>query len=156
LVKDAKASFLIKNAPVVIYVLYHAKFDSKNAADYQSAAAAIQNMLLVAHSLGLGSTRINACGKRDKVRKILKIPKSFKVISAVIIGYPDENPLPPKRKDLNVILSYNSFNFCDDYIYPFSCNPNDWTLQQIINYRNDTIRWTTPLRSFTPKNLKKR
>jgi len=154
LVSEAKASNFIKDAPVTIYVLYHKDFDSEKSADYQSAAAAIQNILLAAHSLGLGATWINTYGRKKKVKEILKIPDSFNIISAVIIGYPDENPSPPKRKNIREILSYNVFDFCNDYIYPFCCDPNDWTLRQIINYRNDTIRWTTPIRDFIPQNLK--
>ncbi len=64
----------------------------------QSIAAAIQNMLLEAHSLGLGSCWIGAFDE-DKIRMLLNLPEQVDVHAIITIGYPDENPdMPPKYK----------------------------------------------------------
>jgi nitroreductase len=69
-------------------------------------AAATENMMLTAHSLGLGSCWINQLtwlSQDETLRKYLEIigiPKEHVICSAVAIGYPDcENPEPPARKE---------------------------------------------------------
>lgn len=55
-------------------------------------AAAIENMLLVAHEAGLGSCWVGSVD-REKVREILSIPASHEVDSVVALGYPNESPV---------------------------------------------------------------
>jgi F420 biosynthesis protein FbiB-like protein len=72
----------------------------------QSLAAAIQNMLLAAHSKGLGSCWFCAplfC--QDAVRKVLGIPCNIEPQALITVGYPSEQPVPPPRKPLKEIVS---------------------------------------------------
>jgi coenzyme F420-0:L-glutamate ligase/coenzyme F420-1:gamma-L-glutamate ligase len=65
----------------------------------QSLGAAIQNMLLAAHSKGLGACCFCApifC--KDTVRKVLKIPEDIELQALITIGYPAEKPSVPSRK----------------------------------------------------------
>jgi coenzyme F420-0:L-glutamate ligase/coenzyme F420-1:gamma-L-glutamate ligase len=65
----------------------------------QSLGAAIQNMLLVAHSKNLGACWFCApifC--KDTVRKVLKIPEDVEPQALITIGYPAEKPNAPPRK----------------------------------------------------------
>ena len=59
-------------------------------------ALAIQNIMLLAHELGLGSCPIGGFDEA-KVLEILNIPKSFHPILIVPIGYPAEKPSAPPR-----------------------------------------------------------
>lgn len=71
----------------------------------QSVAAAIENMLLVAHSEGLGSCWFCAplfC--QDVVRGALKIPEQFDPQALITLGYPANKPNPPPRKPLESIV----------------------------------------------------
>lgn len=64
----------------------------------QSAGAAIQTMMLVAHSLGLGSCWVGAFDE-DEVRAILGLPEHVHVQGIVTFGYPAEDPdMPPKYR----------------------------------------------------------
>jgi len=54
-----------------------------------SAGAAIQNILLAAHALGLGAVWISMYDE-FKVKSLLNAPKEYKVAGIVPIGYPDE------------------------------------------------------------------
>jgi len=70
----------------------------------QSLAAAIQNMLLVAHSEGLGACWFCAplfC--QEVVKETLGIPKDIEPQALITLGYPDEKPMPPDRKGLEEI-----------------------------------------------------
>ena len=63
--------------------------------------AAIQNMLLVAHSKNLGACWFCApifC--KETVRQVLKIPEDVEPQALIAIGYPAEKPRVPNRKPL--------------------------------------------------------
>jgi coenzyme F420-0:L-glutamate ligase/coenzyme F420-1:gamma-L-glutamate ligase len=65
----------------------------------QSLGAAIQNMLLVAHSKNLGACWFCApifC--KETVRQVLKIPEDVEPQALIAIGYPAEKPPVPNRK----------------------------------------------------------
>ncbi len=62
----------------------------------QGAAAAIENMLLTAHDLGLGSCWIGTFDE-DEIRRLCNLPEHVNVQGIVMIGYSDENPSPPPK-----------------------------------------------------------
>jgi len=71
----------------------------------QSLAAAIQNMLLTAHSEGLGTCWFCAplfC--QNVVRKVLGIPHNVEPQALVTLGYPSEQPEAPPRKPLGEVV----------------------------------------------------
>jgi len=109
LVSGEVSAFLAK-APVMIVVC--AKLDVWDV-PYDSAMAT-QNMLLMAHTLGLGSCVVVApvSDMRDdmKVMNLLKVPHGYKVIAPVAIGYPGESPNPRPRLSLEEITFYEEFD----------------------------------------------
>ncbi len=70
---------------------------------YQNSAAAIQNMLLTAHSLGLGSCWVGAFDE-DALKRILKIPDDIVPVAIISVGYPSEQPPTPSRRNLDVLI----------------------------------------------------
>ena len=65
----------------------------------ESLGAGLQNLLLAAHSLGLGACWYCApafC--KQTVREILKIPQGVEPSALIILGYPSESPMTPHRK----------------------------------------------------------
>ncbi|MEM3899414.1 MAG: 5,6-dimethylbenzimidazole synthase, partial [Candidatus Bathyarchaeia archaeon] len=60
-----------------------------------ATGAAIQNLMLAAHALGLGSCWLSMFDK-DRLKKLLNIPKEIDVIGVVTIGYPIEVPEVPE------------------------------------------------------------
>ncbi|MFQ6094502.1 MAG: nitroreductase family protein [Candidatus Bathyarchaeia archaeon] len=74
----------------------------------QSLAAAIQNILLAAHSEGLSSCWFCAplfC--QDVARKVLGIPRDVEPQALITLGYPSEQPDPPPRKPLEEVIFRN-------------------------------------------------
>jgi len=68
----------------------------------QNCAAAAENMLLTAHSLGLGACWIGAFDE-ERVRRLLKIVDEARPQAIITVGYADEiPPAPPKFKMDNV------------------------------------------------------
>lgn len=60
-------------------------------------SASIQNMMLLATSLGLGTVWIGAFDERE-VEKILNLSQNLRPITIVPVGWPAEKPFPPERK----------------------------------------------------------
>jgi nitroreductase len=57
----------------------------------QDTAASVQNLLLAAHELGLGTCWVGAF-KEAKVREILKLPENLVPVAIVPVGYPARIP----------------------------------------------------------------
>jgi nitroreductase len=71
-------------------------------------ALAMQNLMLTAHSLGLGTVHVGEFNAKE-VALILAVPKGFCVVSMTPLGYPDEKPDVRPRKSLAEIVFTNHF-----------------------------------------------
>jgi len=69
---------------------------------------AMQNMVIAASALGIGSCWIGACNE-EKVKKALKIPDKWKFVALITLGYPAEQPKPKKKKPIEDLFNFNSF-----------------------------------------------
>jgi coenzyme F420-0:L-glutamate ligase/coenzyme F420-1:gamma-L-glutamate ligase len=68
----------------------------------ESLGAAMQNLLLAAHALGLGACWFCApafC--KETVREVLKVPETVEPEALIALGYPAEAPPVPKRKAIS-------------------------------------------------------
>ncbi len=63
----------------------------------QDVAASVQNLLLMAHELGLGTVWVGAFDE-DAVSKLMKLPPHLRPVAMVPIGYPAKAPgrVPPR------------------------------------------------------------
>ena len=71
-------------------------------------AIALQNMVIAACGLGIGSCWVGDFDEVE-VRRILDVPKDWKIIAFISFGYPDEAPATTLRKPSSEIVSYNRF-----------------------------------------------
>ncbi len=100
-----KYSKIIQGAKVLIPV-----FVDKNAMyhatkDYQAIGACIQNMLLAAHSLGLGAVWLGEILKSaDEVRRILGLSDDLELMAVVAMGYPAHRNQRSERKELDEVI----------------------------------------------------
>jgi SagB-type dehydrogenase family enzyme len=74
----------------------------------QGCAAAIQNMLLTAHSLGLGTCWIGAFDE-DEIFRILNLPEEKSVQAVITIGYADETPQPPQKYRIEYMMFFEKW-----------------------------------------------
>jgi len=65
-------------------------------------------MILVAHSLGLATVTAGLFDA-SKAAQILAVPTNIAVVLLLPLGYPDEQPTPPSRKELSEIAFYESY-----------------------------------------------
>lgn len=66
-----------------------------------SVAAAIQNMLLVAHAQGLGACWMTGpLVAHEALAQVLQLPEGWSLSALIPIGWPAESPGPPSRRSL--------------------------------------------------------
>jgi len=94
---------MIRTAPVTIAVLLdtHAGYDRTK--DSQAIGACAQNMLLAAHSLGLGACWIGRV-RDEQVERVLGAEEHEELMMLIPIGYPAESPAPKERKPLSELV----------------------------------------------------
>lgn len=80
--------------------------DTPKGKGWQMYDCGLSNMLfcLKAKELGLG-TVIMGYYDEEKVSQAIGVPETEEVISIIALGYPDEEPVMPKRKGAEVILN---------------------------------------------------
>lgn len=69
---------------------------------------AMQNLCLVAHSLGLGTVIIGAFDHK-RVEKILGVSPDVEVVAMTPIGYPASEGIIPKRKEISEFVYYEKY-----------------------------------------------
>ena len=74
----------------------------------QNCAAAIQNILLEAHSLGLGTRWIGAV-EEEMVKRALSIPEEVRPQAIIALGYPKEIPEKPPKYPLETVVYFNKW-----------------------------------------------
>ena len=74
----------------------------------QDSGAAIQNMLLAAYALGLGGCWVGAFYE-DEIKKILGIPRGFRPVAIVPIGYPASKPSKTPRRRVEQVVHMEKF-----------------------------------------------
>ena len=101
-------SRFIKDAPVVIVGCADVKARLTGKWAVVDATIAMQNMVIAAWTLGVGSCWIGAFNE-EKVKELLKIPDKWKVVALMPFGYPAEHPKQRKKKPFEKMFSFNSF-----------------------------------------------
>lgn len=96
---------IMKQAPILILV-FKPKEDNWIIGDSLSIGAAIEHICLRATDLGLGSLWIRDIVYTQKEIAKLIGHEDMELISAISIGYPNENPKQRPRKKLNEVLEW--------------------------------------------------
>ena len=92
---------MLYQAPLCIAVCSETKRGAEELVLWEEdAAAAMENILVAAKSLGLGSVWLGILAREDredKVREILEVPSEIRVVGLAAIGYPDEEKEPHRE-----------------------------------------------------------
>ncbi|MAF35689.1 hypothetical protein CL622_01055 [archaeon] len=122
--------YWLTEAPVLIFVCA----DSANIKRHfgvrgelytiQSCSAAIENMLLKATDLGLGSCWVGAFDETS-VKRVLNIPDEIRPQAVLSIGYPDEKPEPKQRFPVELVTYYEEYGNTknDKSFFPLEKHP---------------------------------
>ncbi|MEM3726428.1 MAG: nitroreductase family protein [Candidatus Bathyarchaeia archaeon] len=116
----------MKDAPVWIVVCFdlhrHIKAARLTGVDYNftgilpytfgvlDAALSLENMVIAAEALGLGSVIIGSVIEHpEKVKEILKLPEHCLALSILCIGYPKNKPIRRVKWDYKVAVCKNHY-----------------------------------------------
>jgi len=69
----------------------------------QDTAAAVQNMLLAAYALGLGTCWVGAFDER-RVAEVVGLPDGVRPVAIIALGHPAERPAPRPRRGLEEVV----------------------------------------------------
>jgi nitroreductase len=106
-------------APVLVVVMHKRPVSLSNAllkdahqpelvsGEPLSSAMAVQNLLIAAHALGLGTCVLTApLIVQEAVVRELNLPREYDLTCLVALGFPDETPAPPRRKSIEQIAEF--------------------------------------------------
>ena len=100
-----KYSRVVESAPVVIPLMLHKPSMYNELKDYQAAGACLQNMLLMAHALGLGAVWLGEILNRaDEVLEALELDDNYLLMAVVALGWPGKKPAPGAREELPTLI----------------------------------------------------
>jgi nitroreductase len=112
----------VEEAPVVIVVCANPEKSGDRYGDrgrnlycIQDTAAAIENMLLTANSLGLGTCWIGAFDE-GKIKTILNIPERIKAVAIITLGF----PVPYKKPGKKSRIPFENITWIGQYGEDFS------------------------------------
>lgn len=73
--------------------------------DLMSAGAAIQNILLAAHEMGIGTCWLGEIlNKREEVEVLLRVPDDYELVAVIAVGYPGKRDRVGVRKPFETFI----------------------------------------------------
>ena len=69
---------------------------------------ASMSLCLAAHSLGLGSVVVGLFD-HDAAARAVGLPEGYELVSILPMGYPDQSPKAPPRKEISQFVHYDRF-----------------------------------------------
>ena len=94
-----KYSGVIKDANLCIAVFFDHKSGYDRTKDLLAIGASIQNMLLSAYSLGIGTCWLGEIlNRKEEVHSLLGISGELELVAVIALGYPAESPESRRRE----------------------------------------------------------
>ena len=100
-----ESSYTIYSADILICVFLDRSAVYNRTKDLQAVGACIQNMLLEAHSLGIGACWLGEIlNQKKRVARLLKTPSSYELMTIISLGWPVKKKGRGKRKKLERLI----------------------------------------------------
>ena len=91
---------MCRQSPLAILVCGDSRYERYPDFWVQDCSAAVENILLAAHALGLGAVWAGVYPMKDRIegfRRLFALPDEITPFALVALGYPNEKPAPSKR-----------------------------------------------------------
>lgn len=124
----------VRWAPACLIGIYDSRFVRERGAHLQSLSAAVENMLLKAAELDLGTCWMAGFTGDDAIRELLAVPSHFEIACIVLIGRPDEAPPRPYKSPVEQILHINKYEPRRPHLN-LSIDPSHWSPEEVAEYR---------------------
>jgi len=94
-----KYAHVIKKANLCIAVFFDHESSYDRTKDLLAIGAAIQNMLLCAYSLGIGTCWLGEIlNRKEEVNVMLEVSQKMELVAVIALGYPDEKPTSTRKE----------------------------------------------------------
>jgi nitroreductase len=98
---------IVLAAQVLIAVFLDTEKSYHREKDIQAIGACLQNMLLEAHALGLGTVWLGEIIRsNEQIKALLGLARELDLMAVVALGHPDEKPKSVKRKPLEDLVIF--------------------------------------------------
>ena len=95
---------IIAQAPVVVALFLDSQASYDRTKDLQAIGGCMENMLLAAHSLGLGASwQGEILNRRAEVESLLGVPSDYELMAVLTLGFPSRSDQSSSRKALEEI-----------------------------------------------------
>jgi len=103
-------SYMTK-VPVLIAVCYATLENMRDELVLGSVWMSVENILLAATAEELGSCVYTFYNleEEEELKRILQVPRNYRIVCMIQLGYGAAEPPPPSRKKLEEIVSYQHF-----------------------------------------------
>lgn len=101
-------AMMLNSASVAIAVVADTSLEKNKGYLVQDCSAAVQNILLAAHSLGLGAVWLGIYPRKKRMKglsELLELPENVIPLAVVAIGHPEKKLEQPERFDVARIHS---------------------------------------------------
>ena len=91
---------MCRHSPAAILVCSDSTLEKYPDFWVQDCSAAVENILLAAHALGLGAVWAGVYPMKDRIegfRRLFALPDEITPFALIALGYPNEKPAPSKR-----------------------------------------------------------
>lgn len=96
---------ILGDAPVAIAVFIDRSAMYHEIKDHQAIGACLQNMLLAAHSMGLGAVWLGEILKNaEQVRLVLELPEGLELMAVLAVGHPKRTDRRSERKGVEELI----------------------------------------------------
>ncbi len=103
--KFTKYSAIIKKAPVIICVFLDISASYNRDKDIMAIGACIQNILLAAHSIGLGTCWLGEIlNKKQEFVKFLGVDTDYELMAVITVGFPDGQVKNVERRPIKELI----------------------------------------------------
>jgi nitroreductase len=77
----------------------------------EDGSAATENILVAAHALGFGTCWVAGYGKTyaEPIGDLLGVPKGYKMVALIALGYPAEGAEPHGKRALTEVLHWEKY-----------------------------------------------
>ena len=108
LAKLTRYANTMRGAAVLVAVFLDTESSYDRTKDCQAVGAAIQNLMLAAQSMDLGTAWIGEILKnKDEVRKILDLPERLELMAVVAVGEPAHRDQSSHRRPLEELIVFD-------------------------------------------------
>ncbi len=102
-----KYSRIIKSARVLLPVFIDKEAMYHPVKDHQAIGACLENMLLAAHSMGLGAVWLGEILKSDReIRNLLGLGDNLELMAVIALGHPARRDQKSRRRDMDELIVF--------------------------------------------------